>query len=93
MIRLVGLMAPQVGAKEITIMVEGPAEYRSGSIDIFDVFTPGVSYQKTQYKDYEHFSGVMGKFEPDFLFLKDPVKMARLSFTKVQKIAENLVAF
>jgi len=93
MVKLVGFMAPQAGAKEITILVEGPAEYRSGSIDVFDIFTPGVSYQKSQYKDYKHFAGVMGKFEPDFLFLKNRIKMTRLSFIEVQKIAGNLVAF
>jgi hypothetical protein len=47
-------------------------------------------YLKSEFRDYEHFVGVMGKFDPYTLFLKNPMEVDELTREVAQKLAENL---
>ena len=38
------------------------------------------SFPKSNYDDYEHFVGVMGKFNPYTIFRKNPVEVDKLDY-------------
>ena len=44
----------------------------------------------SDYRDYIHFVGVMGKFAPYTAFLKDPVEIEELSYWAVKKAYESI---
>ena len=54
----------------------------------------GSAYRKTrpEYRDYETFWQVYGKFNPEIFFLKDPIPITALSIAECRKVA-SLIFF
>jgi|GEM_PF-2120592 hypothetical protein len=52
--------------------------------------TIGFMYQKKDYRDYEHFAGVIGKFDPESFFLAKPIPLEDLSIPALDKACELL---
>lgn len=52
----------------------------------------GHEYKKKDYKDYEHFVGVMSKFDPYVYFMKHPVEVDAINEEVLEKIWEDLNA-
>ena len=48
-----------------------------------------VAVNKSKYKNYEHFVGVMGKFNPWTFFRIKPVNMAKLDFEDLVALADK----
>jgi hypothetical protein len=46
-------------------------------------------YPKENYRDLEHFQGVMGKFEPYVFFLTEPLKVDPLTYEALKQAAEE----
>jgi hypothetical protein len=49
----------------------------------------GLIYPKKRYKNYEHFVGVLGKFNPYTFFLTEPISISGLTFEEIQKAYES----
>lgn len=50
----------------------------------------GLPVEKRQYRDYEHFVWVMGKFNPSTRFLEKTESVDKLTFGQVIQVAEKL---
>ena len=50
----------------------------------------GHQYLKSEFRNYEHFVGVMGKFDPYTFFFKDPVEVDELTEEVAQKLSKKL---
>ena len=55
------------------------------------VVSLGKTYPKSEYKDYETFAGVMGKFDPYTIFLQNPVVIAALTKTEIDNAFKSFV--
>jgi len=44
------------------------------------------AYSKDDYTGYEHFAGVMGKFDPHYFFFKKPVELERLKLNELHEL-------
>ena len=64
--------------------VERDSEYIEFGIDADGQVAYGKGIPTTRYRDYEHFAGVIGKFDPYAVFLKKPVKIKKLTLEVVK---------
>jgi hypothetical protein len=49
-----------------------------------------ASYPKNKYTDYKHFAGVIGKFDPEAKFYKEPKELKVLTFEEIQKAQDKI---
>jgi hypothetical protein len=45
---------------------------------------------KKEFKNYEHFVGVMSKFNPYTFFLKAPVQISTVTYAEVEQVYQRL---
>jgi hypothetical protein len=69
--------------------VELEKEYKWFKIGPNDTLTYRTTYEKDEYRNYEHFAGVIGKFDPYQPFLENPVTVERMEYDAVLKIAKK----
>jgi len=51
----------------------------------------GYSVPVTEFRDYDHFVGVLGKFDPYLFFLAKPRELADLTYLAVERIDDALM--
>lgn len=79
----------------------GQSDNKVGVLDMGDhymdfhmvngVVSLGTVYPKSDYKDYETFAGVMGKFDPYTVFLETPVPITALTRVEIDNAFKSLV--
>jgi len=47
-------------------------------------------YRKNDYKDYEHFVGIMSKFDPYTFFFEKPIKVSKITRMKLEQVWETI---
>ena len=75
------------GFKPITIWIEDDGYYKKLIVDNNNKIEILTRVATKKYDDYAHFAGVMGKFNPYTIFMKDPVTVKRLDFKELNDIA------
>jgi hypothetical protein len=50
------------------------------------------TYQRAAYKSYEHFVGVLSKFDPYTFFLKEPIKVKQINRKALELIWQLSIA-
>ena len=73
------------GKDLIAYGIETGTEYQFFTIDRSNSIVPTNSYKKSDYRNYEHFAGVLGKFNPFTFILKEPFEVRQLDFETLQK--------
>ena len=63
-----------------TVCVETDSTYQFLTIDRHNKIQCHDSYSKADYKDFDHFVGIMGKFDPHCLFMKEPLILEELTY-------------
>jgi hypothetical protein len=60
--------------------------YRDFSLRPGNVVKYGPAIPKRDFRDLEHFAGVIGKFDPYALVLEEPIEVEGLEFERVRAI-------
>ena len=63
--------------------IEGGQHYKAFVLTCENALSYDQTFPKNNYKNYEHFAGVMGKFDPYAVFLREPIEIERPSFDKL----------
>jgi hypothetical protein len=63
--------------------VDDDDRYRSFSASPEEDVYIDTSYKKKDYKNYQHFVNVMGKFDPYTGFLRNPVDIVQLTYEQL----------
>ena len=50
----------------------------------------GKEYTKAEYRGYEHFVGVMSKFDPYTFFLKKPIEVQTIDSEALEKVWQRV---
>ena len=64
-------------------------DYFRFQVDDDDVLSRLVEFD-FEIRSYEHFAGVMGKFNPWARFLRDPIEILELTFDELQRAHPKL---
>lgn len=75
------------GFKPITIWIEDGGYYKNLIVNNNNEIEILTKVATKKYKNYDHFAGVMGKFNPYTIFMKDPVTVTKLDFKELNDIA------
>jgi hypothetical protein len=76
---------PGVGKDTARAIVENEKSYddivvtRAGGMELIRTFP------KDEYGDYDKFWNIMGKWDPDFEFLKKPIEIKEISFNSFKE--------
>lgn len=66
-----------------------PKQYRSFFTD-GDEIIYDETFSKVDYEDYEHFAGVIGKFDPYVFLLSTPVKIDKMNKENLMAVWEGV---
>lgn len=68
--------------------VEDGPDYKSFTVREDGVVIFDQTFPKKRFKNYEHFAGVMGKFDPYAFFFEKPIEIERLDYSELSKLKE-----
>lgn len=88
MVRLIAL--EQIDGGGYVGWVEHKNHYNSFFTHEDVVTQASFKYIKKDYKNYQHFRGVLGKFEPETFTFKKPIEVKSLSIKHIEEVWEEV---
>ena len=64
-----------VGEKQALCFIEDKTHYRDVCVEKNGGITIMRGFPKTEYRSYEHFADVLGKFRPEVFFIRNPIRI------------------
>ena len=68
--------------------VEDGHDYKSFEVHEDGTVVFDQAFPKKRFKNYEHFAGVIGKFDPYAFFFEKPIEIERLDYSELSKLKE-----
>ncbi len=92
LMRLLSCEAQSDGA--LSTMIEEKESYRAVTVrpDGEIVSNPNMVYPKKNYRNFDHFVGVIGKFMPYYFFYARPEPLADLKYMTVRRAFDRAIA-
>ena len=86
--KLISLMGFDTGTRSASGFVDDGVNFTEFNF-AGGVLEMGHAYPKKNYRSYDHFVGVLGKFNPYTFFLEKPIILDALHFEAVQAAYES----
>lgn len=83
MIKIISL---NINKNNASVFIDARSSYDYYNITSKNITKKQISYPKKEYNNYEHFIGVMGKFNPYIEFYNTPKLINKLTFEELKKI-------
>ena len=68
---------------KMVVWIQDGRQYKKVFVSVDDQVEEDVALPTSKYKNYEHFVGVMSKFNPYTIFRKQPPTVAKLDFEEL----------